>query len=99
MGKTYGEFAAEQNLDSTKKSLLIGLLLNTGNFQKRRLDAIREAHKNPNVQMVIDDLMKVKTLKSNEPILLPDDDFALRRGMRAIFVRVKEEPKDETADK
>lgn len=99
LGKTYGEFAAEQNLDSTKKSLLIGLLLNTGNFQKRRLDAIREAHKNPNVQMVIDDLMKVKTLKSNEPVLLPDNDFALRRGMRAIFVRVKEEPKDETADK
>lgn len=98
-GKTYGEFSAEQNFDPTKKSLLIGLLLNTGNFQKRRLDAIREAHKNPNVEMVIDDLMKVKTLKSNEPVLLPDDDFPLRRGMRAIFVRVKEEPKDENADK
>ena len=99
LGKTYGEFSAAQNFDPTKKSLLIGLLLNTGNFQKRRLDAIREAHKNPNVEMVIDDLMKVKTLKSNEPVLLPDDDFPLRRGMRAIFVRVKEEQKDENADK
>lgn len=98
-GKTYGEFAAEQNSDSSKKSLLIGLLLNTGNFLRRRRDAIREAHKNPNVETVINNLIKVKTLKSNEPVLLPDDDFALRRGMKAIFVKVKEEPKDETADK
>ena len=98
-GKTYGEFAAEQNYDPTKKSMLIGLLLNTGNFQRRRMDAIREAHKNPNVETVINDLIKVKTLKSNEPVLLPDDDFALRRGMKAIFVRIKETPKDEADNK
>ena len=98
-GKTYGEFLAEQNYDPSKKALLIGLLLNTGNFLRRRRDAIREAHKNPNVETVIDNLMKVKTLKSNEPVLLPDENFTLRRGMKAIFVKVKEEPKDETADK
>lgn len=94
-GKTYGEFSAEQNNGQTKKSMLIGLLLNTGNFQRRRMDAIREAHKNPNVETVINDLIKVKTLKSNEPVLLPDADFVLRRGMKAIFVKIKETPKDE----
>lgn len=89
-GKTYGEYAEAQNGDGGKKALLIGLLLNTGNFQRRRRDAIREAHKNPNVEKVIDDLMKIKTLKSNDPILLPDDDLVLRTGMKAIFIRVKE---------
>ena len=96
-GKTYAEFAEEQNKENGKKALLIGLLLNTGNFQRRRLDAIREAHKNPNVEKVIDNLVKVKTLKSNEPILLPDDDIVLKIGMKAIFVRIKE-VKDENTD-
>ena len=97
-GKTYGEFAAECNYDPTKKSLLIGLLLNTGNFLRRRRDAIREAHKNPSVESVIDNLLKVKTLKSNEPMLLPDESTPLRRGMKAIFVKEREARKDETTD-
>ncbi len=89
IGKTYGEFRAASNSEENKKSLLVGLLLNTGNFHRRRRDAIREAHKNPNVEMVINDLLKVKTLKSNEPVLLPDDDFELRIGMKAIFIKVR----------
>ncbi len=98
-GKTYGDFAKEMSESGDKKSMLVGLLLNTGNFQRRRRDAIREAHKNPNVEKVIDNLMKVKTLKSNEPVLLPDDDFALRYGMKAIFIKVKEGSKDEDGNK
>ena len=97
-GKTYGEFAAAQNAESNKKSLLIGLLLNTGNFQRRRRDAIREAHKNPNVQSVIEDLMKVKTLKSNEPVLLPDDDLEIKPGTKAIFVKLKGGEENENAN-
>ena len=98
-GKTYGEFAAAQNGEGGKKALLIGLLLNTGNFQRRRRDAIREAHKNPNVEKVIDDLMKIKTLKSNDPILLPDDDLVLKTGMKAIFIRVKEAKHEDSDSK
>ena len=98
-GKTYKEYAeARNNQTDGKKSILIGLLLNTGNFQRRRRDAIREAHKNPNVAMVIENLMKVKTLKSNEPVLLPDDDFEIRAGMKAIVVKVKEAPKNEDSN-
>lgn len=96
LGKTYGEYKSELLEKANEKSLLIGLLLNTGNFQKRRLDAIREAHKNPNVESVIDNLVKVKTLKSNAPLFLPDDDFELKVGMKAIFIKVKEAIKDET---
>lgn len=98
IGKTYGEFAAEQTASKegeSQKSMLIGLLLNTGNFQRRRLDAIREAHKNPNVETVIDNLVKVKSLKSNDPVLLPDDDMILKNGMKAIFIKIKVEVEDE----
>lgn len=83
-GKTYGDYKKSLN---SKAGVLIGLLLNTGNFHQRRKDALREAQKNPNVKQIVDDLKKVKLLKSNEPLLLPEDDFIIQKYSKAIFVR------------
>ena len=84
VGKTYGELKKSRKKED---GVLIGLLLNTGNFHQRRKDALREAQKNPNVKQVVDDLKKVKLLKSNEPVLLPDDSFVIQKFAKAIFVR------------
>lgn len=62
-------------------------MLNTGNFHQRRRDALRDAQKNPNVKDVISNLQKVKTLKSNEPVLTPAPDFIIQKNTKAIFVR------------
>lgn len=83
IGKTYLEY--KQSLK--KQGVLIGLLLNTGNFHQRRKDALREAQKNPDVKKIVDDLKKVKQLKSNEPVLVPSPDYIIQRNTKAIFVR------------
>ena len=35
----------------------------------------------------IDNLKKVKTLKSNEPVLTPASDFVIQKNTKAILVR------------
>lgn len=85
IGKSYGEF---KDFVATG-DVLIGLLQNTGNFYSRRQDALREAQKNPDVKGVIDNLKKIKTLKSNDPIFAPSSDFIIQPNTKAIFVRAK----------
>lgn len=88
IGKTYGDY--KTTLDKSQ-GMLIGLLLNTGNFHQRRKDALREAQKNPDINKVVDNLKKVKTLKSNQPVLTPEDDFVILPFTKAIFVKGKKE--------
>ncbi len=85
IGKTYGEL---RNFIATG-SVLIGLLQNTGNFYMRRQDALREAQKNPDVKKIVGNLKKIKTLKSNDPVLVPEDDFVIQPNTKAIFVKGK----------
>ena len=84
-GKSYSEY--RKSLSYPK--ILIGLLLNTGNFHQRRKDALREAQRNPDIKTVVGNLNKVKTLKSNQPVLTPPDDYIIMRNTKAIFVRGK----------
>ncbi len=88
LGKSYKEFKDSQEPDSS--SILIGLLMNTGNFYQRRKEALREAQKNPDVKKIVSNLQKVKLLKSNAPILAPSDDVIIQQSTKAIFVRGKE---------
>lgn len=85
IGKTYSEY--KKSLKYPK--VLIGLLLNTGNFHQRRKDALREAQKNPDIKTIVGNLNKVKLLKSNQPVLTPPDDYVIMRNTKAIFVRGK----------
>ncbi len=85
IGKTYAELREKRF--GKRSDVLVGLLLNTGNFHQRRKDALREAQKNPNIKNIISNLQKVKTLKSNEPLLTPSDDYLIQPNTKAIFVR------------
>ena len=87
IGKTYGEL--KQSVSSRKNTILIGILQNTGNFYQRRKDALREAQKNPDVSTIVESLKKVKTLKSNDPVFTPSDDFVIQPYAKAIFVKGK----------
>jgi voltage-gated potassium channel len=86
INKTYEDFKKSVTVE---EGVLIGLLLNTGNFYQRRKDALREAQKNPDVKKIVSNLKKVKTLKSNQPVLTPDDDFIIQPNTKAIFVKGK----------
>ena len=83
-GKTLSEY---KNSIKKECGIFIGLLLNTGNFHERRKDALREAQKNPDIKKVVSNLKKVKTLKSNEVLLTPEDDFIIQPNTKAIFVK------------
>ncbi|WP_294431382.1 NAD-binding protein [uncultured Treponema sp.] len=85
IGRTYAEL---RSFFATG-SVLIGLLQNTGNFYMRRQDALREAQKNPDVKKIVGNLKKIKTLKSNDPLLVPADDFVIQPHTKAIFVKGK----------
>ncbi len=89
IGKTYKELKDFVWTSREKSGILVGLLLNSGNFHLRRKEAIREAQKNPNINAIIGSLQKVKTLVSNDPMLTPPNDFVVPKNARAIFVRGK----------
>ena len=82
-GATYGEYRKSLQTDD----ILIGILENTGNFYIRRNEALAEAQKNPNMEKIVANLKKVKTLKSNIPVFNPDDDYVIQESSKAIFVR------------
>ncbi len=88
-GKTFGDLKKYENEKHRDHGILIGILQNSGNFHKRRQEALREAQKNPDMNTVITNLRKVKLLKSNEPILAPGPDFVIPPHSKAIFVRGK----------
>ncbi len=89
IGKTYAELRKVELEHKKEKGVLVGLLLNSGNFHQRRKEALREAQKNPDINTVISNLQKVKLLKSNEPVLAPKGDFIIPKNAKAIFVRGK----------
>lgn len=89
VGKTYKEYEDYLWNQGNPGGILVGLLLNTGNFHQRRKDALREAQRNPNVKDVIERLQKVKNLKSNEPRLTPEPDFVIYKNTKAILVKGK----------
>ncbi|MBQ4024222.1 MAG: NAD-binding protein [Treponema sp.] len=89
IGKTYGELKTYELSKRAQNGVIVGLLLNSGNFQQRRKEALREAQKNPDINKIIDNLQKVKTLKSNDPLFAPKNDFVIPRNSKAIFVRGK----------
>ena len=82
VGNNYGEF----RLSLKTSDILIGLLENTGNFYSRRKEALAEAQKNPNVEEVVSNLKKVKSLKSNLPVFAPKDDYLIPKNAKAIFI-------------
>lgn len=82
IGKTYGEYKSFLNTDD----VLIGLLENTGNFYQRRKEALAEAQKNPNMEKIVANLKKVKTLQSNLPRFTPDKNYIIPGNSKAIFI-------------
>ena len=82
VGGPYEEYSKSLN----GKDILIGILENTGNFYNRRQEALAEAQKNPNMEKIVANLKKVKTLKSNIPVFNPPSDYIIPESSKAIFI-------------
>ena len=82
VGRPYREY----RISLRTRDVLIGLLENTGNFYQRRKEALAEAQKNPDMEKIVANLKKVKTLQSNLPHFTPEDDYIIPGNSKAIFI-------------
>ncbi|MBN2160445.1 MAG: ion transporter [Spirochaetes bacterium] len=84
IGKSYGELY--DYYIGRDRSILIGILENTGNFYSRRTEAIRDAQKTPDISKLVDNLKVAKQLIPNMPIINPLSDHIIQRYTRAILI-------------
>ena len=84
IGKTFGELF-EYFLE-LNRSILVGLLENTGNFFFRKKEAIEDAQKTPDISKLVDNLKEVKQLIHNLPIINPLPDYVIARYAKAIII-------------
>ncbi|OHD15852.1 MAG: hypothetical protein A2086_00025 [Spirochaetes bacterium GWD1_27_9] len=69
-----------------KETILVGILENTGNFYNRKKEALNEAQKSPDISKIVDNLRKVKELKANNSILVPEFDYIVKKYSKAILI-------------
>ncbi len=84
IGKTYGELF--DYYLGRNRSILIGILENTGNFYSRKKEAIKEAQKTPDISKLVDNLKDVKRLVHNMPVINPRPEYILSRYTKAIII-------------
>lgn len=69
-----------------ENTILIGLLENTGNFYSRKMEAIQEAQKTPDISTLVDNLKNVKVMTANRPVINPDSDYIIGKYSKAIVI-------------
>lgn len=82
--RTYGELF--DYYMGRNRTILIGILENTGNFYTRKNEAIRDAQKTPDISKLVDNLKVVKQLMANLPVINPATDYRINRYSRAIII-------------
>ena len=84
IGKKYSDlsafYAKQENI------ILIGILENTGNFHARKMEAIEQAQKTPDISTLVDSLKSVKMMIANKPVLNPGPDYIIGKHSKAIII-------------
>jgi len=83
-GRTYREL--EKYYRGRNGTLLLGLLENTGNFHQRKMEAIQEAQKAPDISTLVDKLKSVKAMTANRPVINPPGDYVIEKYCKAIIL-------------
>ncbi len=83
VGLTYGEIKRSWT-GYFGSSLLLGVLENTGNSDSVRQRALRNAQKTANMGQLVENLKRVKSLRFNNPIFAPANDYIVKEGSLAI---------------
>jgi len=70
-----------------ERSILIGLLENTGNIFQRKKEALRMAQRTPDLSRLVANLQEVKKLQGNHPVFNPGPDYEIKQYSRAILIQ------------
>lgn len=84
IGRRYSDLASYYM--KSGDTILIGVLENTGNFHTRKMEAIEQAQKTPDISMLVDSLKSVKTMSANKPVLNPPPDYRIEKYSKAIII-------------
>jgi len=84
IGKSF--FELRKHYWDNYSKLVLGVLENSGSPRKMKLDALRDAQKTSDVSKLLHNLVKVKEMEPNLPVLLPPDDYVLSKHARAIVL-------------
>jgi voltage-gated potassium channel len=85
VGDTFANLSS--HFRDADKSILIGILENTGNIFHRKREALRQAQKTPDVARLVANLQAVKELRGNQPVFNPGPDYLIKPNSRAILIR------------
>lgn len=88
ISKTYGEFKTEFE-GRYPKSVVIGILENTGNSHTIKELALRQAQKTPDMGKLVQNLKSVKEMKCNHPVFTPETSYVIREGAMAIVIETR----------
>lgn len=88
LNKTYAEFKKAYELE-LPGAVVIGILENTGNRQKIKEAALRQAQKTPDVGRLVENLKAVRDLRCNHPVFNPDPGYMVREGAMAIVIETQ----------
>jgi voltage-gated potassium channel len=86
IGDTFASLS--QYFMEDERSILIGLLENTGNIFQRKKEALRMAQRTPDLSRLVANLQEVKRLQGNHPVFNPGPDYEIKRYSRAILIRI-----------
>jgi len=84
INKTYSELKMHVNQNGDR--ILLGILENTGSPNKMKMDALREAQKTSDVSKLVLNLQQVKELEVNRPVLLPSDEYMVKKNSLGIIL-------------
>jgi len=85
VGETFASLS--HHFMEAEKSILIGVLENTGNIYKRKKEALRMAQRTPDLSRLVANLQEVKKLLGNQPVFNPGRDYEIKPYSQAIVIR------------
>lgn len=89
VGRTFSELRSHFEREMPR-ALVIGLVENAGKYFERKSEAIREAQRTPDIDRLVENLQRVKSLAHNQPILNPPPDHAIQSHTLALVIEATE---------
>lgn len=86
VNKPFSEYQHHIQHEEQTHDVLLGLLENTGNPSRLKIDSLREAQKTSDVSQLVANLRRVKELTVNKPILSPKKDYLIQSATQGIFL-------------
>lgn len=83
IGKRYKELFEEY---LNKNLLPIGVIENSGNVFLRKKKALKEAQKTPNMEKLVKNLKRIKTLRANDPFFNPPFDYIIKEDSAILYI-------------